>query len=353
MSRVFSYPAAIFFSVSTIVFALTFARFGTGKRVLTPKVELSLGGATSWLNTKPLDLAALRGKVVLIEFWTYTCINWRRTLPYTRQWALKYKDHGLVVVGVHTPEFSFEQKLKNVSRAIDEMNISYPVALDNNFKIWNSFRNQYWPALYLIDAKGKLRYEKFGEGDYAETEQQIQKILKEASAKIATDIVNVQPDGFEAAADWDHLRSPENFLGYSRTAGFASPQGIVTDKRVLYSPPKQLKLNHWALSGMWIMGKEHVRLSKGQGKIIYRFHARDLHLILGPAVPGTYIKFRVLIDGKPPGLANGLDIDSSGNGTVSEQRMYQLIRQQGPVVERQFEIEFLGPEVEVYDFTFG
>jgi thiol-disulfide isomerase/thioredoxin len=369
MSRLFTYPGTIFLIVFTIFFAVIFAGFETGRKLLISKAGPSLigasgslntkpgpslSGASSWLNTKPLDLAGLRGKVVLIEFWTYTCINWRRALPYTREWALKYKDHGLVVIGVHTPEFSFEYKLANVSRAIDEMSIGYPVALDNDFKIWNSFQNQYWPALYLIDAKGKLRYQKFGEGDYAEAERQIQKILNEASVKdVSNDVIDLHPDGYEAAADWGQLLSPENYLGYTRTTGFASPQGIVTNKRLLYSLPKQLKLNQWALSGTWIMGKEHVQLSKGPGKLIYRFHARDLHLILGPAIPGTSVKFRVLIDGKPPGSAHGLDIDSNGAGKVTEQRMYQLVRQQVPVAERQFEIEFLDPGVEVYNFTFG
>lgn len=318
------------------------------------KTNPSLAGGTGWLNTqRPLVLDKLRGKVVLVDFWTYTCVNWRRTLPYVREWALKYKDQGLVVIGVHTPEFSFEQKSDNVSRSIKEMNIGYPVVLDNNFEIWNSFQNEYWPALYLIDAKGQLRYHKFGEGDYSESELQIQQLLKEASATNVSDkTVELQPNGFEAAADWKNVASPENYVGYGRTHGFASTGGVA-DKQVLYAAPKQLKLNQWGLSGEWTIGKENISLNKGNGKIIYRFHARDLNLIMGAAVRGASIKFRLLIDGKPPGAAHGVDVDSDGNGKVNEHRMYQLIRQPGPIIDREFQIEFLDPKVEVYDFTFG
>jgi thiol-disulfide isomerase/thioredoxin len=314
----------------------------------------SLNGATGWLNTQPLALTNLHGKVVLIDFWTYTCINWRRTLPYIREWEAKYKDQGLVVIGVHTPEFSFEYKADNVSRSVKQMNIGYPVAIDNNYEIWHSFNNEYWPALYLIDAKGKIRYQKFGEGDYVESELQIQALLKEVSAKnISPEPVAAKADGFEIAADLAHLRSPENFLGYERTEGFAAPGGVINDRPTLYSAPKQLHLNQWALSGEWNIGKERVLSSKSGGKIIYRFHARDLHLIMGPAKPGSSIKFRVLIDGKPPGAAHGLDVDNNGNGIVTEQRMYQLIRQTGSIADTEFEIEFFDPDVEVYDFTFG
>jgi thiol-disulfide isomerase/thioredoxin len=351
----FDYMRTMFLTASIAILAVILGATGHVYKGLTQKNNPSLSGATSWLNTQqPLKLADLKGKVVLIDFWTYTCINWRRTLPYIRAWESKYKDQGLVVIGVHTPEFSFEQKSENISRAIKEMNISYPVAVDNNFGIWNSFQNEYWPALYLIDAKGQLRYQKFGEGDYRESELQIQQLLKEVSPKNVSDkTVELQPKGFEAAADLETLESPENFVGYSRTQGFASPEGVVPDKRVLYSIPKQLNLNQWGLSGDWTIGKEGVLLSKEQGKIIYRFHARDLNLIMGSATSGTSVKFRVLIDGRPPGPSHGLDIDSNGNGTVNAQRMYQLIRQQGPVTDREFQIEFLDPKVEVFDFTFG
>jgi thiol-disulfide isomerase/thioredoxin len=314
----------------------------------------SLKGASGWINTQPLDLAELRGKVVLVDFWTYTCINWRRTLPYVRDWALKYKDQGLVVIGVHTPEFLFEQKPENVNVAVKEMNITYPVAMDNNYEVWNSFQNQYWPALYLIDARGNVRHEKFGEGNYEEAERWIQQLLKEtATGDIPAKATVLQPEGFEVAADWGHLRSPENFLGYNRTEGFASPGSVKFEKQATYTAPRQLGVNQWALVGEWIMRQEYVASGKEHGKIIYRFHARDLHLIMGPASPGTTVRFRVLIDGNPPGEAHGLDVDSNGNGTVSGPRMYQLIRQQGPITDREFQIEFLDPGVEVYDFTFG
>jgi len=341
-------------TASTILLAALFPGTRPVHEEPTQKIKPSLSGATGWLNAQSLSLAELRGKIVLIDFWTYTCINWRRTLPYIRDWASKYKDQGLVVIGVHTPEFSFEQNLENVSRSVKEMNIGYPVATDNNFEIWRSFQNEYWPALYLIDAKGQLRYHKFGEGDYHESELQIQQLLNEVSAKNVSNKIEVlQSEGFEAAADWENLGSPENFLGYDRARGFASPGGVVTDKQVHYSVPRHLKLNQWSLSGEWILRKEYILSTTTRGKIIYRFHARDLHLIMGPAVPGTSIKFRVLIDGSPPAASHGLDVDSNGNGIVTEQRMYQLIRQQGPIIDREFQIEFLDAGVEVYDFTFG
>jgi thiol-disulfide isomerase/thioredoxin len=326
----------------------------TPAKEVAPPVKPTLNGATKWLNTQPLNLAGLRGKVVLIDFWTLTCINWRRTLPYIREWEAKYRDQGLVVIGVHTPEFFFEYEPANVSKALKEMNIVYPVAMDNEYKIWRSFSNNYWPALYLIDAKGKIRYQKFGEGDYDEAELQIQELLSEATGKkISNDLATPSLVGVEAAPDWENLQSPENFLGYDRTQGFASPGGGVADQLKLYTAPSKLKLNQWALSGEWTMKEESVFLNNNKGKLIYRFHARDLHLIMGPSLPGTTIKFRVLMDGKSPGLSHGLDIDSDGYGTVTEQRMYQLIRQPGPITDREFQIEFFNPEVEVFDFTFG
>lgn len=355
MFKQFTHMRTMILTASIILLAAIFVAAGQMHKGLTQKNNPSFNGATGWLNTQqPLALEKLRGKVVLIDFWTYTCVNWRRTLPYVREWASKYKDQGLIVIGVHTPEFSFEQRRENVSRSIKEMNISYPIVLDNNFEIWHSFQNEYWPALYLIDAKGQLRYQKFGEGDYRESELQIQRLLKEASAKNVSDkTAEVEPKGFEAAADWEHLKSPENYVGYSQTHGFASPGGVVTDDQALYTLPGQLNLNQWGLSGEWTIGKEKIALSKGRGKIIYRFHARDLNLIMGAAVRGASVKFRLLIDGNPPGPAHGLDVDSNGNGTVTAPRMYQLIRQQGPVTDREFQIEFLDPKVEVYDFTFG
>jgi thiol-disulfide isomerase/thioredoxin len=314
----------------------------------------SLDGATGWLNTAPLTLAGLRGKVVLVDFWTFTCINWRRTLPYIRAWVAKYKEQGLVVIGVHTPEFSFEYKAENVSKAVKDMNIGFPVTIDNQYKIWNSFENQYWPALYLLDAKGKLRYQKFGEGEYEQIERKIQQLLKDLSPENGPgELVALQPEGVEVAADWDNLQSPENFLGYNRTEGFATPKQFVPDKAVRYDPPLQLKLNQWSLDGEWVMGAENVQLRKLGGKIIYRFHARDLHLIMGSTKAENPVKFRVLIDGNPPGTSHGLDVDQNGNGTVTDQRMYQLIRQPGEIKDRELQIELFDPDVEVYDFTFG
>lgn len=344
----------MFLSISAILFATVFVAISPLN--LSPKQEEgpSLNGATDWLNTKPLNLADLHGKVVLIDFWTYTCINWRRTLPYVHEWASKYKDQGLVVIGVHTPEFSFEHNLENIKKASKEMDINYPVAVDSDYEIWRSFQNNYWPALYLIDAKGKIRYQKFGEGDYLESELMIQQLLKEVSPRnVPAQPVTLKPNGFEAAADWETLKSPENYVGYRGTQGFASPGGIMPDKQILYGVPASLELNQWALSGEWTIEREKARLNGKQGKLIYRFHARDINLIMSPGSKASNLKFRVLIDGTPPGNAHGIDIDSNGNGTVTEPRMYQLIRQQGPIIDHEFQIEFSAPKVEVYDFTFG
>jgi len=313
----------------------------------------SLGGAIEWLNSQPLTPAGLRGKVVLIDFWTYTCINWLRTLPYVRAWADKYKDQGLVVIGVHTPEFSFERDIDNVRRAVKDMRIDYPVAVDSNYAIWRAFRNAYWPALYFADAQGRLRHHHFGEGEYERSEMAIQQLLAESGTDgFPRGLVSVDPRGLEVAADWGNLRSPENYLGYERTANFTSP-GAVPGKRSVYALPKQLAINHWALSGDWAVEKEAVALHKAGGRIAYRFHARDLHLVMGPAARGASVRFRVLIDGQAPGAAHGGDIDEQGNGTVTEQRLYQLIRQPKPIVDRQFEVEFLDPGVEAFAFTFG
>ncbi|WP_441965036.1 thioredoxin family protein [Microvirga sp. 2MCAF38] len=319
------------------------------------KAELaSLEHANAWLNSPPMTASDLRGKVVLVDFWTYTCINWRRTLPYLRAWAEKYKDQGLVVVGVHAPEFAFEKDLNNVRGAGKEMRIDYPVAVDNEHVIWRAFDNQYWPALYFIDAQGLIRYQHFGEGSYGQLEMMIQRLLAEAgSSGIAREPVSVDAQGFEAAADWASLRSAENYVGYERTENFASPGGAALDRPRPYALPARLGLNEWALSGDWTVKKNTTVLNKPNGRIAYHFHARDLHLVMGPAAPGTSVRFRVLIDGQPPGAAHGIDIDEEGNGTVTEQRLYQLIRQPKPVTDRQFEIEFMGPGVETFAFTFG
>jgi len=314
----------------------------------------SLGGATGWLNSPPLTPDSLRGKVVLIDVWTYTCINWLRTLPYVRAWAEKYKNQGLVVIGVHSPEFAFEKNVDNVRRAAKDMRLDYPIAIDSDFAIWRALKNQYWPALYIVDAQGRIRHHQFGEGEYEQSERVIQQLLAEAgNSGIGHDLVSVDARGAEAPADWDSLRSPENYVGYGRTENFASPGGAVLDKPRVYAAPARLKLNGWALSGDWTIRKPSTVLNKPNGRIAYRFHARDLHLVMGPAVPGTSVRFRVLIDGRTPGAAHGVDVDDQGNGTVSEQRLYQLIRQQNPIADRQFEIEFLDSGVEAFAFTFG
>ena len=300
------------------------------------------GGATGWLNSPPLAAAELRGKVVLVEFWTFTCINWLRQLPYVRAWAEKYKDHGLVVVGVHTPEFEFEKNLDNIRRAAQELAVGYPVAIDNDYAVWRAFSNYAWPALYLIDAQGRVRYRHLGEGEYERSERMIQQMLAEAGAAgVPRDLVSVEGRGVEAAADWGNLRSAETYLGPERA------------QNRVYAAPERLRLNQWTASGSWTPKRQAIVLSKPHGRIAHRFHARDLHLVMGPAVAGSTVRFRVLIDGKAPGAAHGLDIDAQGNGTLTEQRMYQLIRQPGPIAERTFEIEFLDRGVEVFAFTFG
>jgi thiol-disulfide isomerase/thioredoxin len=314
----------------------------------------SLGGATGWLNSQPLTAAGLRGKVVLIDVWTYTCINWLRTLPYVRAWAEKYKNQGLVVIGLHAPEFAFEKNVDNVRRAAKDMKVNYPIAIDNNYAIWRALKNEYWPALYFVDARGHIRHHHFGEGEYEQSERIIQQLLAEAGiGSVDHKLVSVDARGAEAAADWGSLKSPENYVGYERTENFASPGGAVLDKRRVYAAPAQLRLNQWALSGDWMVGKQATVLNKANGRIAYRFHARDLHLVMGPAARGTSVRFRVLIDGKPPGAAHGIDVDDQGNGTVTEQRLYQLIRQPKPIADRQFEIEFLDSGVEAFAFTFG
>jgi thiol-disulfide isomerase/thioredoxin len=301
-----------------------------------------------------LTPADLRGKVVLIDVWTYTCINWLRTLPYVRAWAEKYRDEGLVVIGVHSPEFAFEKNVDNVRRAAKDMRVDYPIAIDSDFAIWRALKNEYWPALYIVDAQGRIRHHQFGERGYEQSERIMQQLLAEAgNSGIGHDLVSVDARGAEASADWGNLKSPENYVGYGRTENFASPGGAISDKPHAYAAPARLKLNQWALSGDWTVGKQATVLNKANGRIAYRFHARDLHLVMGPATLGTSVRFRVLIDGKPPGAAHGIDVDDQGNGTVAEQRLYQLIRQPQPIADRQFEIEFLDPGVEAFAFTFG
>jgi thiol-disulfide isomerase/thioredoxin len=314
----------------------------------------SLRGASGWLNSAQIDRENLRGKVTLVDFWTYSCINWRRTLPYLRAWVKKYQEHGLVVVGVHSPEFQFEKNIQNVGQAAKSMMIDYPIAVDSDLAIWRDFSNQYWPALYLIDAKGRIRHRKFGEGDYDKSEYAIQQLLAEnGAAGFDHSLALVEASGAELGADWRDLRSGENYLGYERTENFASRGGYIPDKRHTYASPPELLLNHWALAGEWTARKQSISLEAGDGRIAYQFHARDLHLVMGPREQGRKVRFRVNLDGHVPLSAHGVDTDSQGFGTVEEPRMYQLIRQQPPIIPRRFEIEFLEPGAEAYSFTFG
>lgn len=314
----------------------------------------SLESTSRWLNSQPLKTRDLRGKVVLINFWTYTCINWRRQLPYVRAWAEKYKDHGLVMIGVHTPEFSFERNVENVRRAVKNIGVDYPVVIDSDYAIWQAFDNEYWPALYFADAQGRIRHHVFGEGEYEQSERTIQQLLSAAGNDgTSHELASVNPSGAEAPADWSNLGSPENYVGYQRTQYFSSPDGPALDKSHVYSVPAGLRLNHWALSGDWTIQQEATVLNRPDGRIAYRFHARDLHLVMGSAAPGKSVRFRVFIDGQPAGAAHGSDVDIQGNGMVTEPRMYQLIRQSSPVVDRQFEIQFLDSGVEAFSFTFG
>ena len=313
----------------------------------------SLAGATEWLNSPPLTTDGLRGKVVLAGFWTYTCINWLRTLPYVRAWAETYADHGLVVIGVHTPEFEFEHDLDNVRRAAKDLRVDYPIAVDNDYAVWSAFDNHYWPALYFVDAEGQIRHHQFGEGQYEQSEMIIQQLLTEAGlAGMGEGLVAVDPAGLEAAADWDDLWSPENYLGYWRTEHFASPGGAVPETPQAYAVPERLRLNHWALEGDWTVQRNTIVLNQAGGRIAYRFHARDLHLVMAPGTAGP-IQYRVRIDGQPPGAAHGGDVDDQGEGTLTQPRLHQLIRQPGPVTERTFELTFLDPGALAYAFTFG
>jgi thiol-disulfide isomerase/thioredoxin len=314
----------------------------------------SFEGATGWLNSPPLTPDGLRGKVVLVNFWTYTCVNWLRQLPYVRAWAGKYAGQGLVVIGVHTPEFSFEHNLDNVRRAVRDTRVDYPVATDNDYAVWSAFANHYWPALYFADAQGRIRHHHFGEGEYQRSEMVIQQLLAEAgSADAGHDLVTVDARDAEVPADWATLRSPENYTGYGRTEGFASPGGVVPGKPHRYAVPERLRLNDWALAGDWTMEEEASTLNTAGGQIACRFQARDVNLVMGPATPGAPVRFRVLIDRQPPGADHGTDVDEDGSGTLTEQRLHQLVRQHGHVTERTFEITFPGPGAAAYSFTFG
>jgi len=313
----------------------------------------SLDGATGWLNSSPLTTAGLRGKVVLVVFLTYTCINWLRTLAHVRAWAEKYADDGLVVLGVHTPEFDFEHDVDNIRRAVKALRVDHPIAIDNDYAVWTAFANHYWPAFYFVDAEGRIRHHRFGEGDFEQSEMVLQRLLAAAgAADLDRDLVEVDGEGLEAAADWDDLRSPESYLGYERADAFASPEralGVRHD----YTAPEQLRLNSWALAGTWTVAPNAAVVEEPDGRLTYRFQARDLHMVLAPPAGGGGARFRVRLDGQAPGAAHGTDADEQGEGTVSEPRLYQLIRQPGPVTERTFEITFLDPGAQAYAFTFG
>ena len=315
----------------------------------------SLESASAWLNSPPLTNAGLRGKVVLIDFWTYTCINWLRTLPYLRAWAGKYRDHGLLVIGVHSPEFPFEKDVGNVRRAAASMKVDYPIAIDSEHALWRAFNNEFWPALYLADATGKIRHYHAGEGEYAQSEKAIQQLLAETgNHRIGQQLVTVDARGAQAPADEQSLKSPENYVGYERTENFASPGGAAPDRRRVYAAPARLGLNHWALVGDWTVTGGTSILNQPNGAIAYRFHARDLHLVMGAQAREKPVRFRVLIDGQPPGPAHGIDADEYGNGAVAEPRLYQLIRQTAkPIDDRRFDIVFLDPGVQAFAFTFG
>ncbi|WP_175844999.1 cytochrome c biogenesis protein DipZ [Burkholderia arboris] len=317
----------------------------------------SLDGAVQWLNSPPLTAAGLRGKVVLVDFWTYSCINCLRTLPYTNAWARKYAPYGLVVIGVHAPEFAFERDIGNVKKAVHDLGIDYPVAIDNGYSIWRAFNNEYWPAHYFIDAQGRVRHHHFGEGEYAQSERAIQSLLAEAghpeALNVPLGLAGAPAKGALAAADSADVRSPETYVGYARAESFTSPGGAVRDAAHRYAAPARPDLNDWGLAGTWNVGAERASLAAPDGQIVYRFHARDLHLVLGPGANGQPVRFRVTLDGAAPGAAHGADVDAQGYGTVTGQRLYQLVRQPGAIADRTFAIEFLDPGVDAYAFTFG
>lgn len=335
--------------------AMMFAGAEPGRAALPVRGTLpDLDGATAWLNSPPLPAASLRGKVVLVDFWTYSCINCLRTLPYLKAWYAKYHDEGLEVIGVHTPEFAFEKRLENVRQAIATFGVSYPVAVDNDYALWRAFANRYWPAHYLIDASGNIRYEHFGEGDYDVTERAIQQLLVEAGhAGVPAGTVSASGAGATLASDEFEVLSPETYVGYGRARNFASPGPPLHDAPREYAIPEQLALNDWALQGRWNVHAESAELEGPRGRVAFHFRARDLHLVLAPGPDGAPVAFRVHVDGAPPGDDRGADVDAAGRGTVSDSRLYQLVRQQGNVRDRTVEVEFLGAGVAIYAFTFG
>jgi thiol-disulfide isomerase/thioredoxin len=327
-----------------------------GDRLALP-VEGSLpsfDGATGWLNSEPLTPEGLRGRVVLVDFWTYTCVNWLRTLPYVRAWAAKYRDDGLTVIGVHTPEFGFERDVDNIVTQSRNFGVEYPVAVDSDYAVWRAFANHFWPAVYIADEEGRIRHHHFGEGEYAQTEMAIQRLLLDAGvADIDQDLIDVEPRGLEVAADWRTLQSPETYVGYGQSTGFASEEVAAFDAPHAYTGRARLPLNSWDLSGNWTVARHAAILNEPAGRIAFQFHARDLNLVMGPASRGASIPFRVLLDGQVVDDAHGSDVESDGRGIVTDQRTYQLIRQPGRIDDRLFEIEYFDQGVEAYCFTFG
>jgi Thioredoxin like C-terminal domain/AhpC/TSA family len=313
-----------------------------------------LSGAIAWLNSEPLTPAELRGRVVLVEFCTYSCVNWLRTLPYVQAWWDRYRDDGLVVIGAHTPEFEFEHDVEKVRAALQTMDVDFPIAVDSDYAVWRAFNNNYWPALYFADGEGRIRHHRFGEEDYGRSEQVIQQLLADAGRNGFGDgLVAGEPEGVEVAADWDTLGSPETYVGHARASGFASPSGFVADRNHVYEAPPALGLNQWALSGDWTVRAQPAELNEPGGRITHRFHARDVNLVMGAANGGGSVPFEVRLDGEPPGGAHGVDVDEAGNGIVAEERLYQLVRKPGNDSDRTFEISFSGPDVQAYVFTFG
>ena len=314
----------------------------------------SFDGANEWLNSAPLTPSGLRGRVVVVQFWTYTCINWLRTQAHLRAWSQRYRDHGLLAIGVHTPEFKFEHDLDNVRWALDARKIDYPVAIDNDFEVWQAFANHYWPALYFIDAQGRIRHHRYGEGDYERSEMVIRQLLGDAGIEdLRPGLATVEPNPDEVQADWADLGSPESYLGYEQGTGFEPGSRAVWDKPHAYGAPVHLRLNRWGLTGEWTVRSDASALNSPDGRVAYQFHARDVNLVMGPAKKGATVRFRVLLDSDCAAAAHGADVDGNGNGTVVQQRMYQLIRQPGPIHDRRFEIEFLDSGAEVFCFTFG
>ena len=314
----------------------------------------SFDGATTWINSEPLTASSLRGKVVVVQFWTYTCINWLRTQAYNRAWWQRYRDKGLVTIGVHTPEFKFEHDLDNVRWAVQARKIDYPVAVDSDYEVWEAFANHYWPALYFVDTQGRIRHHRFGEGDYERSEMVIRQLLAEAGVEdLPAGLATIEPRGDEVQADWENLGSPESYLGYEQAAGFDPGGSASYDKPHAYTAPPRLRLNRWGLTGNWTFRSDASCLNEPNGRIAYQFHARDVNLVMGPAKKGSTVRFRVYLDGQVAGRDHGADVDAEGNGTVVQQRMYQLIRQHESIRDRRFEIEFLEAGAEGFCFTFG